>query len=163
MMMALWVWEEQAVIKQLSAKLAAPAGRRAAPRWRHRVADQDAGPKPRAQPAPVFLDGQGRRRVPPRSRVRARAQLGRPGADAVVATFYRVMEKTELVRSVPGGHFLTLWYHPVQGYDVGYYGYGCDRPRVWCCQRCPSLALAFRSPFRACAARAHTHYTCILP
>ena len=162
MMMALWVWEEQAVIKRLSAKLAAPAGRRAAPRWRHRVADQDTGPKPRAQPAPVLLDGQGRRGVPPRHRVRARAELGRPGADAVVATFYRAMEETGLVRPVPGGHYIPRGTTRSRATTLA-----TIRLRVRSSPRVvpPTLpvSLAPLSPFRARAARTHTHYTCILP
>lgn len=50
--------------------------------------------------------------------------LGQSGANSIVNLFYEVMEKTGLVKAVPEGHYITSWYHPVQGYDAGYYGYG---------------------------------------
>eukprot|EP00040_Diaphanoeca_grandis_P024012 m.131412 g.131412 ORF g.131412 m.131412 type:complete len:746 (+) comp29545_c0_seq1:104-2341(+) len=48
------------------------------------------------------------------------------GKDAakLVKVFDDVLLEDGLVTGVEGGHYITSWYHPVQGYDVGYYGYG---------------------------------------
>ena len=46
------------------------------------------------------------------------------GYDVIQANFDATMLEVGLVHPVDGGHYITSWYHPVQGYDAGYYGYG---------------------------------------
>ena len=48
--------------------------------------------------------------------------LGVNGFNNIIELFYDTMSTTGMVEPVPGGHYITSWYHPVQGYDVGYYG-----------------------------------------
>ena len=61
------------------------------------------------------------------------------GYDAIQANYDATMLEVGLVHPVDGGHYITSWYHPVQGYDAGYYGYGWSE----------SIAHDFKGAFEA--------------